>query len=256
MDGTVYSVYFSPAGTTKQVTERAAAGFPGERRAVALLEQPLKEELRLGENDLLVVGIPVYAGRVPAVCAERLRKWKGSGTPAVALAVYGNRDYDDALLELKDLLEENGFIVIGAAAFVAQHSIFPQVGKGRPDASDLEKIDTFAAQCARKWAQGRAHWEALAVRGNRPYKTPGAVPVKPSANGDCNGCGACARICPVQAISPKNPRKTDKDNCISCAACIRVCPQHARDFRGPVYKAAALAFYQKCAARREPEWFI
>lgn len=38
------------------------------------------------------------------------------GTPAIAVCVYGNRDYDDALIELKDAIEANGFKTVAAAA--------------------------------------------------------------------------------------------------------------------------------------------
>ena len=64
----------------------------------------------------------------------------GNNTPAVAVCVYGNRDYDDALLEIKDTLNGNGFRTFAAGAFIGRHCIFPKVAEGRPDASDLEKL--------------------------------------------------------------------------------------------------------------------
>ncbi len=77
-----------------------------------------KEVIHLSENDLLIVGMPVYAGRIPAIAIDALNKFKGNKTPAVIVCVYGNRDYDDALLELKDIVQNNGF-----SSFPPRHSL-------------------------------------------------------------------------------------------------------------------------------------
>lgn len=254
-DRTVYLAYFSPAGTTRRSVERVGAGLGPVEAAWDLVEQPPEGEIVIPKDGILVAGAPVYAGRIPAIGAQRLSTLRGDNTPAVALAVYGNRAYEDALLELRDLLEARGFRVIGAAAVVAQHSIFPNTAHGRPDGADLEKLDAFAASCARKAAAFQGEAPLLTVPGDSPYRKPMGVPFRPTADGSCTGCGACARVCPAGAIDPARPRESDKDKCIACAACIRVCPAHARAFRGPVYAAAEKGFALKCRARREPEFF-
>lgn len=250
---TVHLAYFSPAGTTRRAVERVGLGLGPAAAIYDLVEAPPQEEIVLSKDALLVAGAPVYAGRIPAIGAERLRRLRGDSTPAVALAVYGNRAYEDALLELRDLLEENGFQVIAAAAVVAQHSIFPNTAQGRPDGADLEKLDAFARSCAER---AEAPFRRLALPGRSPYRKPMGVPFRPSAGERCTACGTCARICPAGAISPARPRESGKDRCIACAACIRVCPQNARAFRGPVYTAAREGFALKCRARLEPEFFL
>lgn len=69
----------------------------------------------------------------------------------MAVVVYGNRDYEDALLELHDILSENGFVVVAAGAFVARHSIFPDVAAGRPDRDDLDRMAEFAERVRSVW---------------------------------------------------------------------------------------------------------
>lgn len=130
------SIFFSPRGTTKK-TARAILGHQEKVLERDLLGRPLTEEWTLPAGEPVLVSMPVYAGRIPGICREMLlAHLKGHGNPAIAVAVYGNRDYDDALVELQDLLEENGFCVIAGAAFVAQHSIFTKVAAGRPDEDD------------------------------------------------------------------------------------------------------------------------
>ena len=91
---------------------------------------------------------PVYSGRVPAVLIDCIDQFEGDGAKAVVVGVYGNRHYDDALLEAADLLGERGFKVIAAGAFIGEHSMAPRVGAGRPDADDLAVAAQFGHDVA------------------------------------------------------------------------------------------------------------
>lgn len=137
-------VYFSATNTTRRVVRHIAEQMQGSKKEYNITGTTPETEIVMGSSDLLVVGMPVYSGRIPAIALPALGKFKGNGTPAVIVCVYGNRDYDDALLELKDVVEANGFKVVSAGAFIAQHSIFPKVGLNRPDEKDLELIKEFA----------------------------------------------------------------------------------------------------------------
>lgn len=264
------NVYFSPYGGTQKNAELIIKSM-GENacfyiniktgtETLDLLRNPLKDTKTLEKDCLLIVNVPVYAGRVPAPAIEMLSRLRGQNTPAMAVVVYGNRDYDDALVELTDLLNGNGFQVIGAAALLAEHSIFPEVAKGRPDEEDREYIDSFVNQFVKKLndfdSSKNSSSAPIAVKGQRPYKEPGAVPIKPQVSRKCNNCGICAGLCPVSAIDKVDCRKFDKDRCISCAACIRNCPKQARAFRGPIYAVAAAGFKCKCSDRRDAELFV
>ena len=97
-------------------------------------------------DTLCIIAVPVFAGRVPDIAAERLRKIQGHGATAVLAAVYGNRAFEDALLELQDIVGENGFRCIAGISAVAEHSIARQFGAGRPDLQDAQELKDFAKQ--------------------------------------------------------------------------------------------------------------
>lgn len=251
------TMYFSPAGGTKRITQRLTKPWQLSGATIDLLQTPLTEESTLAADELLIIGLPVYAGRIPAHCREQLQKLHGQQTPAIAAVIYGNRDYDDALLELTELLIAQGFTVIAAGAFIAPHSIFPKVGAGRPDAIDEQIITDFTAQARQRLHDLTSESRpAITVKGNNPYRDPAPIPLKPSANRHCTGCGACAKICPTGATSPQDLRKTDASKCIACTACIHICPAHARSFRGLPYQIAQRSFSKKCAAYQKPEVFF
>ena len=124
----------------------------------------------------------------------------------MAIAVYGNRDYDDALLELSDILSKNGFQVLSAGAFIAQHSIFPKVGAHRPDTEDFHQMNVFADETKKIIGKDAAKLLPIHIRGNRPYKIPGSIPIYPSGTKSCMECGKCATLCPTQAIPKTQPK--------------------------------------------------
>jgi len=251
-------VYFSATYTTRKIVRLIAKGMNKEVAEHDITQSVPETDLICGKEELLIVGMPVYAGRIPVHAHEALCKFKGNNTPAVIVCVYGNRDYDDSLLEIKDIVEENGFKVISAGAFIAQHSIFPAVGSRRPDDEDIRKIETFIEKSLNniEHIKDISLLAGLEVKGNRPYKTPGKIPLRPKGNRKCNECGICVKLCPEQAIPESTPRKTNKELCISCGRCIVVCPQKARHFGGLLYKIAGNKFTKANAARKEPECFF
>ena len=251
----LHLVYFSAANTTKRVMRQLAKELDinATEEYNVTLAAPLTQ-IHIPTNELLVVGVPVYAGRVPSLALSALNQLRGNNSPAIIVCVYGNRDYDDALLELRDMVNDNGFKVVSAAAFVAQHSIFPEVATSRPDEKDMEATTSFARACTdllEKISDITA--VGISIKGNRPYKIPGKIPLYPKGDKKCNECGTCISQCPAGAISSDNPRKTDKSKCISCTRCIVICPQHARKFGGLIYRLARKKFTSAYLTRKEPE---
>ena len=250
---TASALYFSPTGGTKKIAERIA-----ERacESADFLDVTVRaQELDFGPEDFVVIAIPVFGGRVPWPFAERLALVRAQGTPAAIVAVYGNRAFDDALLELRGMAEKRGFKVMAGAAFIARHSIVPEYGEGRPDAEDIRKIDEFARRIRERldWAASAESLPTAVVPGNLEFRKYDGVPMHPSASRTkCVKCGKCAAECPVGAIPAAEPDKTDKDKCITCMRCVAVCPQFARSLGAIAQSGAKLSLRKSCATRKEP----
>lgn len=220
--------YFSPTGGTKKVSDIFAAAVGKDAVWHDLRDKQTPTEQPQGE--LIIVAAPVFAGRIPSVVREKIKTLAGEGKQAVTIAVYGNRAYEDALLEMNDILIQGGFMVIASAAFVAQHSIVPEVGAGRPDAEDEKEIRTFAEAVKNSTSAENIH-----VPGNRPYKPEMKVAAAPISLSSCTACGVCAKICPTDAIAAAEGKMvTDVSKCILCMACVHACPLQARILPPPL----------------------
>lgn len=217
--------YFSPTGGTEKVGRIFCEGFSKNLKAIDLgLRDKAAEK---PESDLIVVAMPVFGGRIPATMAEKLNRLEGNGKKAVTLVVYGNRAYEDALLELNNIMEGRGFCVAASAALVAQHSMAPEIGEGRPDEQDRVEILDFAGKVLDKAENGIEN--PVKVPGNYPYKEAMNMPVTPLCLSSCSQCGACVDACPVGAIERNaDGIVTDARKCMLCMACTAVCPDKAR----------------------------
>lgn len=169
--------YFSPTGGTKKVSDIFAAAVGKDAVWHDLRDKQTPTEQPQGE--LIIVAAPVFAGRIPSVVREKIKTLAGEGKQAVTIAVYGNRAYEDALLEMA--------------------------------------------------VKRSASAENVQVPGNRPYKPEMNVAAAPLSLPSCTACGACAKICPTDAIANEDGKMaTDTAKCILCMACVHACPKQAR----------------------------
>ena len=219
-----------------------------------VLALPQAQTHGFGPEDVVLVAGPVYGGRLPALMVQRLRECSGAGARAVAAAVYGGRAYEDALVELADVLEAQGFRVVAGAALLAEHSIVRTLAAGRPDGQDEAQLAGFGARIAEKLARGEAGTPDLP--GNRPYRDWTGMPVVPAAGEGCTGCGTCVKACPAQAIPADDPHKTDAERCITCMRCVQVCPTGARALPAPVQAMLSQKLAPFAEKRAENELFI
>lgn len=249
----LYHMVFSPTGGTQKVAAAIIGGLEGEAVKVDLTDPDFRI-VSLTKEDVAVISVPSYGGRVPAVAVKRLCMVHSNGARAVLVCVYGNRAYEDTLVELEDAAKQAGFRVVAAVAAVAEHSIARQFAAGRPDAQDVNQLSDFARQIQAKLSAGDS--TEPAIPGSRPYKKAAGVGMVPKPTKACIKCGVCAAECPVQAIDRENPKKVDQKACISCMRCVAVCPHHARRVNPILLSVAGLALKKVCSGRKECELFL
>lgn len=241
-------MYFSPTGTTKKIVRTFGQALAhkmgsGEIEEIDFtLKKNRDKTYTFSDTDLVVLGVPVYAGRVPNVLKIFLSSIEGNGALGVAFTLFGNRSFDDALVELRDIMKADGFRVIGAGGFVGEHSFSRTLGKGRPNALDLKETEEFASKIADKIEAGSIEGDQLRenffVEGEvpyRPYYTPknmqgepvNILKVKPKTSENCTDCKLCAELCPMESISFENTADIP-GICIKCGACVKFCPVGAK----------------------------
>ena len=256
-----HSIFFSPTqtgATVAKAVQNELQTEPGE--SIDITKAAVKKTF--GPNDVVIVAMPIYGGRLPAIAAERFKAVCGNGAKAIAIAIYGNAKTGDALLELTDLCTEQGFEVIAAATFIGEHSFtmkeFP-IAVGRPDAADLQKAADFA-QLIQERLNAESPLTPPALPGAHPYSKDAMTPPGIAATGtnleNCTRCGLCETFCPTGAITlTDDGPQTDDSKCIWCAACVKVCTSHARIFTSPKIKESAERLHTHFQTRQEPKWY-
>jgi ferredoxin len=258
-------IYFSPTQTTRKIIEGIAQGARIATAEHLDLTPPEARTRKFAEmhGELAIIGAPVYSGRLPTDMISRLRRLKGNDTPAVIVVMYGNRAYEDALLELRDLVMETGFKPVAAGAFIGEHSFSNSaapIAVGRPDMEDLRKAKKFGEMIHEKMINTAMLDELspLQVPGNFPYRERSALsdisPVTEEAV--CAKCAKCASVCPTAAITVGDTVLTDRSLCIRCCACIKTCSTGARTMEDPRIRQVAGQLSMNCRIRKEPELFL
>lgn len=249
-------IVFSPTGGTQKVVQHIGSVWDAPEEIIDLCNaEDDYENYHFDQQDLCIVGVPSFGGRVPVIAIQRLSKMKGNKVPTVLAIAFGNRAYDDTVLELKECMMQAGFKVIAAVAAVTEHSIMHQFATGRPDVKDIQELQAFGHKIKAKMNIKDCTSDIM-VKGKHPYRIYNGVPFKPQANHKCNACGKCASNCPVSAISKDNCKITDTQVCISCMRCVSICPNGARNISGLKLTIAGMKMKKACLERKNNELFI
>ena len=257
----VSGVYFSPTGNTAKVVNAIGNRIAGDYYKEIDLTMPEArgQKRNFIASELLIVGVPVYRGRIPEVMVQELKNFKGNQTPAIILVTYGNRVVEDALLELKDIMIAQGFIPFGAGLFSGQHSFNKEIGYNRPDRKDITMAEQFADEIVEKLKTLDRNKVGLVVAGDRPYKQVppmSKMPFLPETDLRCIYCMICAQYCPMGAISMSNPKAIDTNKCVRCTKCIKVCPVQAKKMTPDTFGNFVKKITTPNVLYRKEPWFF
>lgn len=269
----IWKVYFSATGTTMEIVETIGNSLANSFETNALTFDFTLPEMRtsfpeISENDLVVFGVPTYAGRVPNLLLKYLDTIQGYGALAIPVVTFGNRAFDNALIELRNILENHGFKTVAGGAFVCEHSFSYTLAAGRPDGNDIAFTKNFAEAIYNKVSKidkNSYQHKPIFVDGDETAgyyqpKTDEGAPidirkVKPKTNVSCTKCGTCAKVCPMGSISFED-FSTINGICIKCGACVKKCPAKAKYFDDLGYLYHKEQVERKFARRAENKVFI
>ena len=248
-----YAVFFSPTDGSKKSAISIARGLEGELQEIDLTLEN-NQEYHFYRHDVVVFGFPVYGGRVVHVGLERLKHIHGDHTPCIISVTYGNRDYDDALLELFMEVKKRGFIPVGAAALIGEHT-YGQIQVGRTHQTDLNNDELFGSLVQDKIKND--HFSFVSIPGSYPFRQGGqAGHFYPETNEQCIHCGKCVNHCPVHAISD-DCKTIDENRCLACFRCLKKCPVHAKNLdHNAKYQEFIVGFNQKLKEPKNNQYFI
>ena len=252
----LYEIYFSPTGGTKKVADIMIKAMKKDAQEIDMIKDSHKIlQTEFSEDDICLIAVPSYGGRIPSVTADTFQRLQAKGTKAILVAVFGNRAIDDTLVEVQDILESAGFVCVAGIEAVAEHSLMHQFGTGRPDKQDEKELIEFSEQVMQKIAIKDDN-KKVEFPGNHNYREYNGVPLKPVANGKCTSCGLCAKECPTGAISKDDPKVTDKEKCISCMHCAVVCPKKARNYNKLMGLIAGHKMKKSCSGRKKNKLYL
>lgn len=258
-------IYFSPTGTTRRIIDRIASGMQAREIDRIDITPPSTETAEFDDlhADCAIIGVPVYSGRVPVTAAKRFARIRAHGIPAVIVVAYGNRAYEDALLELKTMAVEAGFLPVAGGAFIGEHSFSNDgapIAAGRPDEKDMREAVDFGSMVLKKIrsAPSTAGLPPFSVPGNTPFKERrtmhGIAPLVHEKL--CTACGICMEACPTGSIAVNGAAAADPGTCILCHACVKSCPEQAMFFDAPPLDLIVEKLLAVCTERREPEVYF
>lgn len=146
---------------------------------------------------------------------------------------------------LAALLWARGYAVRGVAAinmpsnWMSVHPALPSKMVQAVEADSRPRVERFIARIAegrRAWATWNVAYEALLAAALWPitllYLVIGKIGLAKLffSNNACDGCGVCAKSCPVSAIEmhgEEHPRPFWTYRCESCMRCMSFCPKRA-----------------------------
>lgn len=255
---TIHTYTFSPTGTSARILQAVSstlAEMPDAEIRFSNLTHNAVADTLLSDADVVIVAAPVYGGKIAPILKQRLDGLRGEGTRCILIAVYGNRAFEKAAVDLAGFMTERGLCVSGVAAFIGEHSYSTAqtpIAQGRPDHDDIESARQFGREIASRIMNGTLRPVDASALPEQPSPEASLLNFRnfvmdyqrrqkesprtflPEVDASlCDDCGTCADVCPTEAITIADLHNADPAKCIKCCACVKACPRNARTLITP-----------------------
>lgn len=213
--------------------------------------------MRNVESSADVIGIvfPVYFGKAPNIVKDFVRRLAVKNDVYIfALATYGGSS-GKALKELKELLGSRGIeLSAGFDIHMPQNAFYKSwENKNKLYIKSRRRVDSIAKKIENR-KKGVHHSDYLLrpivflvygyfekksiedLEKRSRVQSPSGLTVEEllplidrnyEIDENCDGCGICAKICPVNNIEIKEGRPEWQNHCENCLACYNQCPKEA-----------------------------
>ncbi len=230
-------LYFSGTGNSRYVAKKIAE-IAGDR--VVSVNQKLKDADygEITSTQPLVFVAPVYAGRIPRVMEEYIRRVRFSGTTEAyfvgtcAATPWQTVRYTEKLCKEKGWHSLGFHSVVMPQGYVAGGGTQPEEVNQRVLQAAEPKILQIAAMIRDKKAlPEEVPGKAMMSKVLNPIMYATMISAKSFyATEQCVGCGECAVRCPLNNIRMVDGKPQWDKTCTHCMACIAGCPHTAIEY--------------------------
>lgn len=225
--------YFSGTGNSKWVAEQLAGLTDDQTQSIPELTKDGPTVVFVGADARVGIVFPVYAWGAPLLVEQFCSSIKiADGAYAFAVCTCGD-EAGNTMERLKRYFDwKAAWSLAMPSNYIPMYDVDSPALERQKTAAAREKLSRIAEIIR---ADGRAYDVRKGVAAGiktalvRPMFNTFARRTSPFHVTDaCDGCGLCARICPIQAIKIEQgaPRWVRK-NCTQCLGCINRCPQRA-----------------------------